>query len=123
MKVVLNGVISDIEGKPVTVIRYIDGVKNEIPQKFCNIIYGKALQKHTSNDADTMKYYNVAEKMYENSRVDECEIEISIDEFKIMNELILRENLIIKAKFLEMAQKLNPELFDENGLLIENEEA
>ena len=119
MKVTLNGVVMDIENMPVTVIRYIDNVSNEIPQKFCNIIYTRALLKRTTNDEDTMKYYNLATKMYNNSQENENTIEISKDEFKLCNELLRSEKLIIKARFLEMAKNLNPELFNEDGTMIE----
>lgn len=118
MKVTLNSVIMDIENMPVTTIHYINNVRNEMPQKFCNIIYTRALLKRTTTDEDTMKYYALAQKMYANSQENENIIEITVDEFKLCNELLQGEKLIIKARFLEMAKTLNPDMFGEEGTMI-----
>ncbi len=122
MKVTLNGVITDIENNPVTTIKRINKERTEVPQKFCNIIYTRALAQPTLTNEDTMMYYALAQKMYANSQEDENVIEITTGEFRLCNELLQEEKLIIKARFLEMVKSLNPELFNEDGTMIETQE-
>lgn len=108
MKVILNDIIRDIEGKELTTENFENGEMITTPLKFCSIIYNKLLSTKPRGDIQTKEYYSLAEKMYELSLTEPQEIEITDGEYMICRNILSKERLIIQAKFLEMVNELNP---------------
>ena len=108
MKVILNEIIKDIQGNEIVRDSIVDGVLTQRPVKLCDILYDDLLAYRPYEDSVIMLCYELAKKMSDLSNADVQETEITNEEFTLCQDIMKREDMIIRAKFIEMVNTLNP---------------
>lgn len=108
MKVILNEIIKDIQGNEIVRDSIVDGTLIQRPVKLCDILYDGLLAYRPYEDSVIMLCYELAKKMYDLSKADVQETEITNEEFTLCQNIMKREDMIIRAKFIEMVNTLNP---------------
>ena len=109
MKVILNEILKDIQGNEIK-RDFIDAEGNLInkPIKFCDILYDGLLAYRPYEDEKVLLSYELAKKMLELSTVEVQEIEITNEEYSLCQDIMKGETMVVRAKFLEMLNTLNP---------------
>lgn len=108
MKVILNEIIKDIQGNEIVRDAIVNNELVQRPVKLCDILYDGLLAYRPYEDSVIMRCYKLAKKMVDLSNADVQEIEITNEEFALCQDIMKREDMIIRAKFIEMVDTLNP---------------
>ena len=108
MKVILNEIIKDIQGNEIVRDAIVNNELVQRPVKLCDILYDGLLAYRPYEDSVIMRCYELAKKMVDLSNADVQEIEITNEELALCQDIMKREDMIIRAKFIEMVDTLNP---------------
>ena len=108
MKVILNEIIKDIQGNEIVRDSIVDGMLTQRPVKLCDILYDGLLAYRPYEDSVIMLCYELAKKMSDLSNADVQETELTNEEFTLCQDIMKKEDMIIRAKFIEMVNTLNP---------------
>ena len=108
MKVILNEIIKDIQGNEIVRDSIVDGMLTQRPVKLCDILYYGLLAYRPYEDSVIMLCYELAKKMSDLSNADVQETELTNEEFTLCQDIMKKEDMIIRAKFIEMVNTLNP---------------
>lgn len=108
MKVILNEIIKDIQGNEIVRDAIVNNKLVQRPVKLCDILYDGLLAYRPYEDSVIMRCYELAKKMVDLSNADVQEIEITNEELALCQDIMKREDMIIRAKFIEMVNELNP---------------
>lgn len=120
MKVILNEIIKDIQGNEIVRDAIVNNNLVQRPVKLCDILYDGLLAYRPYEDSVIMRCYKLAKKMVDLSNADAQEIEITNEEFALCQDIMKRQDMIIRAKFIEMVDTLNPAPdITEESILIE----
>lgn len=106
-KLKLNGTIKDITGKTLVTVKYQRGVRLTSPLKFCEEIYYLAKKHVPENDEDADLYFGIAEILYRNMSEPENAIEVSDEQFEVINTLANSLGTVAKKRFMEMVEAEN----------------
>lgn len=121
MKVILNEIIKDIQGNEIVRDAIVNNELVQRPVKLCDILYDGLLAYRPYEDSVIMRCYELAKKMVNLSNADVQEIEITNEELALCQDIMKREDMIIRAKFIEMVDTLNSDHdVTEESILIEN---
>jgi len=115
-KVILNGTISDLNGKPilletgkVTLNENNEPVREIVQQKFGRILPDMLIRMGSLTDEQADLLVNLAEKINENMKLETpTEMELSDDEFMVCYQIMAQREAITKARFNAMVKTLNP---------------
>ena len=108
MKVILNEIIKDIQGNEIVRDAIVNNKLVQRPVKLCDILYNGLLAYRPYEDSVIIRCYELAKRMVDLSNGDVQEIEITNEEFALCQDIMKREDMIIRAKFIEMVDTLNP---------------
>lgn len=108
MKVILNEIVKDIQGNEIVRDAIVNNELVQRPVKLCDILYDGLLAYRPYEDSVIMRCYELAKKMVDLSNADVQEIEITNEELALCQDIMKREDMIIRAKFIEMVDTLNP---------------
>lgn len=78
------------------------------PVRFASIAVRGIIQSRTQTDEETLKLVELAERLNVVSKNPEpVEIELTDDEYDVIRNIINREAVIVKARFLQMVEEVN----------------
>lgn len=103
-KLKLNGTIKDITGKTLAIVKYQRGVRLTSPFKFCEELYYLVKKHIPENDEDANLYFGIAELLYKNMSEEENVIEVSDEQFEVLNTLANSLGTVAKKRFMEMVE-------------------
>ncbi len=114
-KVILNAPILGLKGEKVVdhTGNYVTNEEGrEVPEvvelKFGKIALDNIVRSGTETDEQALLAFSLAEKLQTNLEEKEpTEIELSEDEFNWVRGAISQQAVIVKARFLQMVEKLN----------------
>lgn len=114
-KVVLNDIIIGLKNDTIVTEtgRYIadkEGmqVAETVPVKFGEIALQTIINQPTGTDEEALQLFVLGEKLQQNLDTEKpTEITLDDAEFAYVNEAIARQPVIVKARFLQMVERLN----------------
>jgi hypothetical protein len=114
-KVILNAPILDLNNQAVTAptgraMVTEQGQQQEIaPIKFGKLAVDAIVRASTRTDEEALQAFDLAAKINESLKLSEpTQLELSDEEFEMVSKAIARREVIVKARFLQMVETLNP---------------